>query len=149
MITPQAPARLALLGLAASALTALAIDWVRAGHDAAGDEALLSQREQLDLALAMSQARMEVKKALAHDVAAGRLSLREAAERLHGHLDKEPVLGGTVPGRNCVSPETAAPLEERCAISLMSSVRNLLSGSPAGAERVARLERELAEGYRR
>jgi hypothetical protein len=111
---------------------------------------LRSLREQLDMALAMCRARMEVKKALAADVAEGRLTLREAAARLRGHLEKEPRLEGLFSGRDCLAPLPGATLEERYAATLLTYVRELLSGSPEGAKRASRrLERELSEGYRR
>jgi hypothetical protein len=149
MLTPHTPARLALVALAAPALTALLMAWACA-DDVPDDSPLRSRHELLNLGLAMTRARIDLKQALASDLAAGRLPLREAARKLRGYLEKEPRVEGLLSGRDCVARLPGASLEERCARSLLACVRESLSGSPEGAKRASRrLERELAEGYRR
>jgi hypothetical protein len=148
MITPCTPARLARLGLALSALVALLLAWTRTGEEVPEDSPVRACHDLLELGLAQLLARDRLKLSLEADVAAGRLPLREAARRFRDHLERETRLGVAPTGRDCAALLLpGASLEEQCANWLLREVRKRRSGEPGGAERVARLERELVEAY--
>jgi hypothetical protein len=149
MLTPCTPARLARLGLAFSALVALLLGWAHTGEGVPEDSPVRARDGLLDLGLAQARARDQLKAGLEADVAAGRLTLREAARRLSAYLDTEPKLEGMPAGRDCAALHPGDTQAERCARWLLRGVRGLLSSSPEAAERLARLERELIEAYGR
>jgi hypothetical protein len=149
MLTPHVPTCLARLGLAAAVLVALLLGWAGTGEGVPEDSPARARRELLSLALAQARARDRLREGLEADLAAGRLPLREAARRLSEYLDGEPKLEGVPTGRRCASLLPGATQEERCARWLLRGARNVLTGSPGGARRAARLERELADAYGR
>lgn len=149
MIAPQAPARLALLGAAASALTALLIGWARAEEGVPDDSPEWPRHERLELGLRFSLARLRFKEALFADLEGGRLALPEAAARLADFHAREPRVGGMVTGSDAVRGYPGRTDQERCAWYLAQAARTHASIRPSEAnERAAlRLEGELAQVF--
>jgi hypothetical protein len=147
MPTTFGATRLTLLAFSTSALVALLIGWANAGDGVPDDSPLRSRREVLDMGMAMTHARLRFKEGLAAELAAGRLSLRDAVRKFLTYLEKEPRLEGVFTGRDCVAQLPGATEEQRCVNSLLTCVRFSASRSPREAERLAlRLRREMEEG---
>jgi hypothetical protein len=150
MITPQAPARLALLSLAASAVIALLIGWVQAGDRVPEDSPEWPRSERLEKGMALRRARAEFQAALVGEVVEGRLPLGEAARRLARYHAGEPQVEGAPSGGDLMRLFPGRTEEEQCACFLVHWAHGRAGGtqpSEAARRTLPRLEHELAEAY--